>query len=155
MTPSDLRALILDGPKAKACAAHVHTADMPKISGGEARAKDQAIADIINAYPPPMRLQSRRIGYGAVLAELGADAGAAILDKITAAGEVNSPIKWAMRLLDRGELDIGAAETQAQTRAMAGVLLTAAEVEAITAMGLVPETITAEQVSIALRGIKE
>jgi len=36
-----------------ACAEHIHTNEMPKISGQEALAKDQAIADLINAARPP------------------------------------------------------------------------------------------------------
>lgn len=49
MTPAELRAAILDGPLAAQCAPHVHDNAAPKISVAEAFAKDQAIADVINA----------------------------------------------------------------------------------------------------------
>lgn len=49
MTPRELQTEILAGPLANAWAALVHTNDMPKISGAEAMAKDQAIADLFNA----------------------------------------------------------------------------------------------------------
>jgi len=44
-----LAAEITGGPQAAACAPHVHTNAMTKISGAEAAAKDLAIADILNA----------------------------------------------------------------------------------------------------------
>lgn len=49
MTPRNLQTEILSGPLAGDCAPFVHTGDMPKISGAEAAAKDQAIADLLNA----------------------------------------------------------------------------------------------------------
>lgn len=48
-----LRDEILTGPKAAECAPHVVTNDMPKDT--DYMAKDQAIADILNAGRPPTR----------------------------------------------------------------------------------------------------
>lgn len=49
MTPRDLQTAILAGPLAGDCAQFAHTDAMPKISGADAAAKDQAIADLLNA----------------------------------------------------------------------------------------------------------
>lgn len=70
------------------------------------------------------KLVERNIGYGTVLDTLGADAGAAFLDGLTALAANSSPVKWALKLLDRGELNIGAAATQSQLDALvtAGVM---------------------------------
>ncbi len=64
------------------------------------------------------------IGYGTVLEVLGAEAGSAFLDGLTALAATSSPVKWALKLLDRGELNIGAAATQSQLDALvtAGVM---------------------------------
>ena len=149
MSPRELQTLIQATP---ACAASAHTNEMPKIGADEARAKDQAVADALNAAGAGMELRSRLIGYGAVLAELGPVAGAAVLDKLDAAAAQSSPLKWAMKLLDTGTLDIGVPVTQAQIQAMRGGLLTDAEADALQRMGMEPIIVSSQQVSNALRG---
>lgn len=52
-------------------------------------------------------------GAGAVMEALGPDVGAATLDALVALSATNSPIKWAFKLLDRGELDFGSPATRA------------------------------------------
>jgi hypothetical protein len=59
------------------------------------------------------------IGYGTVLEVLGAEAGAAFLDGLTDLAAASSPVKWALKLLDLGELNIGSPATQAQLDALA------------------------------------
>lgn len=152
MTPRDLQALILVGPMSAACAPHVHDDTAEKISAAEVREKDQSIADILNAAAAVRELRSRKIGYGAVLG-LGAQSGAMILDKLEAAAEASSPVKWAMRLIAQGDLDIGAAETQAQVAALAAAgVLTAEECSVLMDLGFVGVQVSAAQVSNALRG---
>ena len=69
MTPQFLRALQAEIEATPACAQHVHTNDMPKISGAEALAKDQAIAAIINVGRT--RPKAFEIGKGTIVEVLG------------------------------------------------------------------------------------
>lgn len=149
MTPRELQALIQATP---ACAPYAYTADMPKIGADEVRSKDQAVADVLNAAGTAKRLQSRQIGYGEILNELGPAAGAALLDKLDAAIGSNSMIKWAMKLVEAGTFDIGLSASQAQIEALRGALLTDGETDGLKAMGYVPEIVSSSGVSIALRG---
>lgn len=94
------------------------------------------------------------IGYGTVLDTLGATAGAAFLDSLTALSETSSPVKWALKLLDRGELNIGAAATQQQLDMLASVGVIPVDVaEALKNLAVVPDEITATQVQAALEGL--
>ena len=94
------------------------------------------------------------IGYGTVLEVLGAEAGSAFLDGLTALAATSSPVKWALKLLDRGELNIGAAATRGQLDALvtAGVMPQAVA-EALKNLAVVPDEITATQVQTALEGL--
>jgi hypothetical protein len=58
------------------------------------------------------------VGAGTVMEALGPDVGAAILDGLVAKAATNSPIKWALKLLDRGELDLGSSATRASITAL-------------------------------------
>jgi hypothetical protein len=94
------------------------------------------------------------IGYGTVLEALGADAGAAFLDGLTALAATSSPVKWALKLLDRGELNVGAHATQAQLDALAeGGAMPVAVAQALKALAVVPDVVTAQDVQAALEGI--
>lgn len=100
------------------------------------------------------KLVERNIGYGTVLDTLGADAGAAFLDGLTALAANSSPVKWALKLLDRGELNIGAAATQQQLDMLASVGVIPVEAaEALKNLAVVPDEITATQVQAALEGL--
>lgn len=100
------------------------------------------------------KLVERNIGYGTVLDTLGADAGAAFLDGLTALAATSSPVKWALKLLDRGELNIGAAATQQQLDMLASVGVIPVDVaEALKNLAVVPDEITATQVQTALEGV--
>lgn len=94
------------------------------------------------------------IGYGTVLEVLGAEAGSAFLDGLTALAATSSPVKWALKLLDRGELNIGAAATRGQLDALAaGGVMPQAVAEALKNLAVVPDEITATQVQTALEGL--
>lgn len=88
------------------------------------------------------------IGYGTVLEVLGAEAGSAFLDGLTALAATSSPVKWALKLLDRGELNIGAAATQSQLDALAaGGVMPQAVADALKGLAVVSEVVTAQDVA--------
>jgi len=97
------------------------------------------------------KVVERNIGYGTVLEVLGAEAGSAFLDGLTALAATSSPVKWALKLLDRGELNIGAAATQAQLDALAaGGVMPQAVADALKGLAMGPDIVTAEQVADAM-----
>ena len=97
------------------------------------------------------KLVERNIGYGTVLETLGADAGAAFLDGLTALAANSSPVKWALKLLDRGELNIGAAATQSQLDALATAGVMPQDVaDTLKALALVPDVVTPQEVAYAV-----
>lgn len=94
------------------------------------------------------------IGYGTVLEVLGAEAGSAFLDGLTALAATSSPVKWALKLLDRGELNIGAEATQQQLDALAaGGVMPQAVADALKGLAVSPDVISASQVQQALEGV--
>lgn len=97
------------------------------------------------------KLIERNVGYGTVMDTLGADNGAAFLDGLTALAATSSPVKWALKLLDRGELNIGAAATQSQLDALvtAGVMPQAVA-DTLKALALVPDVVTPQEVADAV-----
>lgn len=91
------------------------------------------------------------IGYGTVLEVLGAEAGSAFLDGLTALASTSSPVKWALKLLDRGELNIGAEATRGQLDALAaGGVMPRAVADALKGLAMGPDIVTAEQVADAM-----
>lgn len=91
------------------------------------------------------------IGYGTVLEVLGAEAGSAFLDGLTALAATSSPVKWALKLLDRGELNIGAAATQSQLDALATAGVMPQDVaDTLKALALVPDVVTPQEVADAV-----
>ena len=94
------------------------------------------------------------IGYGTVLEVLGAESGAAFLDSLTTLAATSSPVKWALKLIDRGELNIGAAATQAQLDALATAgVMPVAVADVLKGLAVSPDEITASQVQQALEGV--
>ena len=95
----------------------------------------------------------RLIGYGTVLEALGAEGGAAFLDGLTAVSASSSPVKWALKLLDRGELNIGAAATQSQLDALATAgVMPQAVADTLKGLAIVPDEVTPQAVQTALEG---
>ena len=87
------------------------------------------------------------IGYGTVLEVLGAEAGSAFLDGLTALAATSSPVKWALKLLDRGELNIGAAATRGQLDALAaGGVMPRAVADALKGLAIVPDPYSVQDV---------
>ena len=90
----------------------------------------------------------RNVGYGTVLEVLGAEAGSAFLDGLVALSEASSPVKWALKMLDRGELNIGSPATQAQLDALAaGGVFPQVVADALKALALAPDVVTMQQVA--------
>ena len=91
------------------------------------------------------------IGYGTVLEVLGAEAGSAFLDGLTALAATSSPVKWALKLLDRGELNIGAAATQQQLDMLASVGVIPVDVaEALKNLAVVDDPYSIQDVILAM-----
>jgi hypothetical protein len=88
---------------------------------------------------------------GTPMKYLGAEAGAALLDQMEALAATNPTVKWGLKLLERGALDL----SMDSTRAMLDELL---PVDAATVLkGLAEQTVTAgvtvQQVIDAMEGI--
>ena len=91
------------------------------------------------------------IGYGTVLEVLGAEAGAAFLDSLTTLAATSSPVKWALKLLDRGELNIGAAATQTQLDALASAgVMPQAVADVLKGLAIVPDPYSIQDVILAM-----
>lgn len=91
------------------------------------------------------------IGYGTVLEVLGAEAGSAFLDGLTALAATSSPVKWALKLLDRGELNIGAAATRGQLDALAaGGVMPKAVADALKGLAIVDDPYSIQDVILAM-----
>lgn len=97
------------------------------------------------------KLIERNVGYGTVMEALGADNGAAFLDGLTAVAATSSPVKWALKLLDRGELNIGAAATRGQLDALAaGGVMPQAVADALKGLAIVDDPYSIQDVILAM-----
>jgi hypothetical protein len=103
------------------------------------------------------RHRSTHVGPGTIMAVLGAAEGAALLETLTtmaaAAGSVPAyvPIKWAMKIIDRGELDLGVQATRDQIAALAaGGVMSAASRDKLLALGAEPDPISEYSVRCAI-----
>lgn len=151
-TPRELQDEILHGPYAASCAAFVHTAEMDKISGVEARRKDQAIADILNSSGAFRTLVPRPIGIGTVLNTLGPADGAVVMDALYALSATVRPLHYALMLLERGDLDVGLPAVRGQIDALVPAVFSEGQATLLKLLAEEPEIVTAAQVSVALRG---
>lgn len=107
------------------------------------------IAELLNA--PQVVRGTFMASLGTPMKYLGAEAGATLLETMSALSESNPVVKWGFKLLERGELDLGLDST----RAMLDALL---PVDAATVLkGLAEQTITAnvtaQQVIDAMEGM--
>lgn len=162
MNYSDLQAEILTGQKATECAPFVVTNDMPKDQ--DYKAKDQAIADILNDERAP-KIVSKEIGDGAVSLALDVPAGPVFLLQLetianTTPTSETTPdqmaqiavARQAWRSLNKGAFDVGRPSVRAGLDLFVGSLLTADQASAIKALAEVPDIVTGSDVSRALRG---
>lgn len=162
MNYMDLRAEILNGPKAAACAPHVVTNEMGKVA--DYAIKDQAIADILNEDRKPL-IVKLEVGDGAISLALGMPAGPVFLFKLRrlastalpegATDEQIEPVavaQQAVASLAKVGFDIGDPTVRAGLDMFVGSLLTVEQVAAIKALAEVPDIVSAGDVSRALRG---
>lgn len=92
------------------------------------------------------KIVSRLGGIGLVLETLGPTDGAALLDALEAQAASVPALKWAFVLINRGELDFGSPAT----RAMIDVLVPGAVGEALKAVAVQADPVTAIEVATAL-----
>lgn len=124
---------------------------------------DTNIAALLNdATRGDTVIRERLCTAGTLLAKLGPEMGGTVLDKLEAAAQSSSAVKWAMRLILSSGIDAGDPGTRAQLDALAQAgVLTAQEATAIKAIAVFPAAraevagfgiVTAGDVSRALRG---
>lgn len=143
------------------CGPYVVTNDMPK--DPDYAAKDRAIAELLSAGRT--RIASRLVGDGAVSLALGIPAGPLFLYQLELAATTtpapdatpeqiaqHAIARQAWRSLEKSMLDIGRQDVRAALDAFVGVLLTPDQCAAIKGLAVVPDTVTADHVSRALRG---
>ena len=87
-------------------------------------------------------------GIGTVLETLGPVGGAELLDNLEAMARVNSAVKWAFVLINRGELDFGSAAT----RGMIDTLIPGAAGDALKAVAEQPDHLTSARIANILDG---
>lgn len=153
-----LQAEILAHPE---CKPHAITNDMPK--DVDAPAKDRIIASILSRGRT--RIVSNEIGDGAVSIALSVPDGPLFLYHLrqlaakvlpsNATTEQIIPVavaQQAVESLGKSAFDIGNAEVRAGLTVFAGSLLSIEQIDKIKALAEVPDSITAADVSRALRG---
>ena len=110
---------------------------------------DVALAAYLSQGRKPI-IQSRTIGIGTVLSVLAPDGGA-FLDAIEALAAVDPNIKWGLKLLERGELDIGMAATRGLLDGIAAnVISLAPSITVLLALAETEATIDVDKLSYAL-----
>jgi len=160
MTPRELQAEILSGPKAAECAPFVNDGSDPTRKA-TAYVDDQAIADILSEGR--VKIASKEIGDGAVANALGypdgpvflyylAQAASAPADQTPQSIAACAMAAQAWRSLSKASLDVGNLSVRAAIDMMVGTLLTAEQATAVKAMAEQPATVSAADVSRAMRG---
>lgn len=155
MTPEYLRALQSAIQASEACAPFVHTNDMPKITAEEARAKDQAIADILNADGfgattreveawRAKRYFVKRLKWRAIVAASNSDSHPA-----RAAAQVGVDLAEDARMM--ADFADPAAAQMWSAFVFTG-LCTQEEADEIISWSVVPSAVVADEVSRAVRG---
>jgi hypothetical protein len=107
------------------------------------------IAELLNV--PKVVRGSFMASLGTPMKYLGAEAGAQLLETMSTLAESNAVVKWGLKLLERGELDLGLDSTRAMLDALlppeaAAVLKGLAE-QAVSA------NVTAQAVIDAMEGM--
>lgn len=157
-----LQAEILSGPKAVACQPYVNDGSDPSRKGS-APSDDSAIAAILSSGR--VTIAQRLINDGDAAVALGIPAGPLFLYQLEQASTstpgpganeqqvaLYAVARQAWRSLTRGAFEIGNPVVRQAIDAMVGTLLTADQAKAIKALAEVPQTITAADVSRAMRG---
>lgn len=131
MTPTELRALI-----------DARVASDPAFAARVAARDDTAVAAALNAGRT--RLQSRFIGAGTIIATLGRP-GAELLRAMRQAAGADPLIDEGVRLIDRGEWDIGSPATQEALQGLvAAQALPEAAAHALMALGYADDPVVTQ-----------
>ena len=109
---------------------------------------DVQIADVLSR--DRVRTQERHIGVGTVLDALGPVEGAQVLDALEGLKGTNSAVKWAFVLLERGELNVGAASVRGQIDALTPAVFSEAQADILKGLAEVADPINYNTVSDAL-----
>lgn len=89
----------------------------------------------------------REVGYGTILETIGIEAGNALIDFI----QSQEGMRHVKPLLEQGRLRVGSALVQASLQAFVGAgAVSQANADALCALGLQPDPLTARQVAEAL-----
>lgn len=109
-------------------------------------AKDcQALAELLSAGR--VRGNEREVGYGTIIEVIGISAGNQLIDFI----QGQPDMRHVRPLLEQGRLRIGSALVQASLRTFVSAgAVTQANADALCALGLQPDPLTARQVAEAL-----
>lgn len=144
------------------CAPFIVTNEMPK--DPEYAAKDAAIAELISAARPKV-ISPHLAGSGEVSLALGVPEGPLFMFKLKrlaqrympdeSTDEQIAPVAIAQQVvesLDRGTLDLGNADVRAGLELFNGLLLTTEQITTLKALAETQSTVSASDVSRALRG---
>lgn len=141
-----------------ACADYIHTNEMPKISSQGALAKDQAIADIINAARPPQMVS---IAVEEVFDALFSSGDYMTLKSAQLQGNPQAVMAFAVledsKRLGAGKVDLASPLTSGLLDSLqASELLSQSGRDALTAKASKPANpVTAADVSRAVRGPRD
>lgn len=104
-----------------------------------------AIAAAVNVGR--VKPSTREIGNGTILEVLGLQAGNALLDVINTVPD----FRHVRPLVEQGRLAIASPLVQATVQSMVPSVLTQAQADALCALGVDPDPVTAQQVAEAIR----
>lgn len=154
----DYNALWAEVQANQACSEYIHTNEMPKISAAEALAKDQAIADIINAARPSQMVS---IAVEDVFDALFVSGDYMVLKMAQHQGNLNAVMAFSI-LEDCKRIGSNKVDLQSPTTAdllnllQSESLLSQAGRDAMTAKASKPaEQVTEADISRAVRGPRE
>ena len=104
----------------------------------------KAIADALSAGRT--RLVERFVGIGTMLAVMAPNGGA-LLDALEAMAASNSNVKWALKLIEAGNMDVGMVATRMQLSAFAQAAPQMADgINALMALAEVPDPVSEYEV---------
>ena len=109
-----------------------------------------AIADALSTFRT--KVVSMPIGIGTVLAVM-APQGGDFLNTLEQVGQVNSNVKWALKMIEQGTFDVGHPVTRAQLEAFALAAPTMeAGISALLNVAVQDDPITGAEVAAILQG---
>ena len=112
---------------------------------------DVAIAQVLSAGRT--KVQTRQVGIGTILATMAPNGGD-FLNTLETLGATDANVKWALKLIEKGEFDVGLEATRSQLSAYAQAMPALADgINALLALAEVADPIHYNSVSDALNGV--